>query len=293
MNIEDIWSNYSEHIAEIELFQRATKRASEEELKSLLHYGNQVADSPELKNIPLSSHNMTFRDALSGATYSYHHRQMSIEDRQQDILFRKNRQYQWLLVEAYEEFEDYLHKVYAYCGLTDANFWPLYDYGHIKLSERGSLDFNWYLEQSNKKKGATRSILVSFRNSFPELQKVEANNKLEVNLAFVIILVEKLRHVIVHNGGESTSRDSFVELVAREAGVFNNGNISLENKQLVEQFFGVSEYINLVALLEIQLQPKWPIEYYVCRFGVLVNFLMSYGHLLFEMVKIYVKPTKA
>lgn len=293
MKIDEIWRSYSERIAEIELFQRAVKSASGTELKTLLQYAEQIEGSPELKSIPLSSHNMTFRDVRSGQTYSYHHRTMSIEDRRKEALFRKNRQYQWLLAEAYEEFEDYLYKVYAYCGLTDANFWPLCDYGNIKLSERDSLDFNWYLEQSHKKKGAPRSFLVSFRQSFPQLKKYETDNKLDVNLAFAIILVEKLRHIIVHNGGKTFSKEAFVELIAKEAGIFNNGNISLENRQLAEQFFGVNEYANLVALLEIQIQPELPLEIYHCRFGILVNFLMAYGHLLHEMVNTYVKPTKA
>ncbi len=293
MNIDDIWQSYSERIAEIELFQRAAKSASGTELKALLQYAEQIEETPELKNITLSSHNMTFRDARSGQIYSYHHRTMSVEDRQREALFRKNKQYQWLLAEAYEEFEDYLFKVYAYCGLTDTNFWPLCDYGNIKLSERDSLDFKWYLEQANKKKGAPRSILESFRKSFSQLHHIEFKNPLGVNLAFAIVLIEKLRHVIVHNGGRTISKENFIESVAKEAGIFNNGNISEEHKQLVEQFFGVNEYENLVALLEIQVQPELPFETYHCRFGILVNFLMAYGHLLHEMVSTYVKPTKA
>lgn len=293
MNIEEIWLSYSECVAEIELFQRAAKSASGTELKALLQYAEKIEGSSDLKGIPLSTHNMTFHDANSGRTYSYHHRTMSIEDRKNEAFFRKNRQYQWLLAEAYEKFEDYLYKVYAYCGLTDTNFWPLCDYGNIKLSERESLDFKWYLEQAHKKKGAPRSILESFRKSFPQLHHIEFKNSMGVNLAFAIVLIEKLRHIIVHNGGRTISKESFVNVVAKEAGVFNNGHISDEHKQLVEQFFGANEYKSLISLFEIQVQPKLPFEIYVCRFGILVNFLMSYGHLLHEMVNIYVKPKKA
>lgn len=293
MNIEDIWSNYSERMAEIELFQCATKNATKEELKVLLDYGKKMEDLSEFKDMSHSMHNMTFRDARSGQTHSYHHKSLSIEDCQQEVLFRKNRQYQWLLAAAYEEFEDYLHKVYAYCGFTNENFWPLSDYGNIKLSERNSLEFNWYVEQSHKKKGAPRSILVSFRQSFPLLQRHEVDNKLGVNLALAIILIEKLRHIVVHSGGKAKSKSAFIELVAREAGLLNNGNIPPESKELIEQFFGADKYENLVALLEIQVRPEWPIESYICRFGILVNYLMSYGFLLCEMAKIYVKPAQA
>lgn len=293
MKIEEIWKSYSERIAEIELFQRAAKSASETELKELLQYAGQIEGSPELKNIAQTSHNMTFRDARSGKIHSYHHRNMSIEDLQREALLRRNRQYQWLLAEAYEEFEDYLFKTYAYCGLTDTNFWPLCDYGNIKLSERASLDFKWYLKQADKKKGAPGTILDSFRKSFSQLNNIELKNSLGVNLAFAIVLIEKLRHIIVHNGGRVVSKKNFIESVAKGAGIFNNGNISDEHKQLVEQFFGANNYENLVALLEILVQPERPFETYHCRFGILLNFLMAYGHLLHEMVSTYVRPTKA
>ena len=156
-----------------------------------------------------------------------------------------------------------------------------------------SYEFNWYVEQSHKKKGAPRSILSSFRQSFPLLQRFEVDNKLEVNLVLAIILVEKLRHIIVHNGGMTKSKEAFIVLVAKEAGLLNNGNFAPQSRELIEQFFGADKYENLVALLEIQVRPELPFESYVCRFGILVNYLMSYGFLLFEMVKAYVKPAQA
>lgn len=108
-----------------------------------------------------------------------------------------------------------------------------------------------------------------------------------------IILVEKLRHIVVHRGGRAKSKEAFIELVAREAGLLNNGKVALESKGLIEQFFGTDKYANLVALLEIRVRPEWPIESYVCRFGILVNYLMSYGFLLCEMARDYVKPAQA
>ena len=67
---------------------------------------------------------------------------------------------------------------------------------------------------------------------------------------------------------------------------------AVQRSQLVKQFFGVNDYENLIALLEIQVQPELPLEIYHCRFGILVNFLMTYGHLLHEMMNIYVNPSK-
>lgn len=107
-----------------------------------------------------------------------------------------------------------------------------------------------------------------------------------------MVLIEKLRHLIVHNCGRTKSIEDFTNLVAKEAGVFNNGKNLIEHKQLVEQFFGKDKYRNLIALLEIHINPELPFQTYVCRFGLLMDFLMSYSHLLYEMVNIYIKPTK-
>lgn len=293
MTLEDLWSDYSDRMAEIELMQRSTKSSAQDELKSLTRYYEQLSDSPDLRDASVSMHNMTFRDPRSGKTYSYHHKEESIEDRQLSVLLRKNRQYQWLMAEAYEEFEDFLHKLYAYCGYSNPNFWPLTDYGKITLSEIPGKDFQWHLRQSHLKKGAPRSILQAFRKAFPLLSGSESSNKLDVDLTFAIILIEKLRHIIVHNGGRTADRSSFIKTVAKDAGVLNNGNVAEENTDFVCQFFGDDQYQNMVALLEVRVRPKIPFGVHVCRFGVLSGILVSYAYLLFEMVQVYVQPREA
>lgn len=290
MTLEEIWDRFSDRIAEIELIQRSTKNSAKEELKALSQYYEQLAGNPELRDASVSIHNMTFKDARSGKTYSYQHREESIEDRQLSVLLRKNRQYQWLMAEAYEEFEDFLHVLYSYCGYSNSNFWPLADYGKIKLADIAGKDFQWHVQQSKLKKGAPKSILQSFRQSFSLLPTAEISNKLEVDLAFAIILIEKLRHIIVHNGGRTTDRNSFVELVAKEAGIFNNGCIAQDNQNFITQFFGEGQYENMVALLEVRVRPELPFELHFCRFGILSGILMSYAHLLLEMVRAYVEP---
>jgi hypothetical protein len=144
-----------------------------------------------------------------------------------------------------------------------------------------------------KKKGAPKSILVRFRNLFPQLRKIESKNQLKVNLVFAITLIEKLRHIIVHNGGETSDKTRFIQCVAKDAGMLNNGNINKENTELVNQFFGEGEYENLVALLEIPVDPEEELPRDHCRFGILANILMSYSNLLHQMVSDHVISTKA
>ncbi len=285
-NIDRLWEDYADRMAEIELFQRATKDVASSEWKKLVCYAEQVKSYPtDSQSLSVSVHNMTFREPRTGHLSVYRHRNIDINTKQLNILHRKNRHYQWLLAEAYEEFEDYIYKIYAYCGFVDSDFWPLCDYGSIALSDLRTKTFPWFVEQSKQKKGAPHSILARFRERFPELHAVEAKNAFEVNLALALSLIEKLRHIIVHNGGKAFNKRRFIEIVAKQAGVYNNGNVRDEVVNFINQFFGGDEYENIVALLEIQLRPELPFENYICRFGTLTNYLMAYGFLLHEYAK--------
>ena len=156
---------------------------------------------------------------------------------------------------------------------------------YIALSDLKTKTFPWFVEQSKNKKGAPHSTLARFREKFSGLPAVEGKNAFEVNLALALSLIEKLRHIIVHNGGKAFNKQKFVEIVAKQAGVYNNGKVREEVEGFINQFFGGGEYENVVALLEIQLRPELPFENYICRFGVLTNYLMAYGFLLYEYAK--------
>lgn len=284
MELNEIWTNFAERMAEIELFHRATKDSAKKELSLINEYANSLKDNQELKDLSASLHNMTFYDAKTGIIKFYNRKKRSLEDRYLHVLLHKNKQYQWLVAEAYEEFEDYLENVYAYYGSINNSFWPLKDYGNISLSELGEKDYAWYVEQARKKKDIPHSILNRFRRQFTELRAIEATNKLEVNLSLAITLIEKLRHIIVHKGGKITSKDSFIKLTTEQSGLYNNGNISQEHVSFINLFFGENEYENLITLLEIRVQPEIPLDIHVSLFEKLTSYLMAYSFLLYEHI---------
>lgn len=284
MKLSEIWTNFSERMAEIELFHRAAQDSAKKELLLINEYANSLNDNPELKDFP-SLHNMTFYDARTGIIKVYNHKECSLEDRYLHVLLHKNKQYQWLLAEAYEEFKDYLENIYAYYGSINNAFWPLRDYGNISLSELGEKNYAWYSDQARKKKDITpHSILNRFRKQFPELRAIEATNKLQINLSLAITLIEKLRHVIVHEGGKVSSKKAFIKLTTKQSGLYNNGNISQEHVNLISLFFGENEYENLITLLEIRVQPEIPLGGYVNLFGKLTDYLMAYAFLIYEHI---------
>ena len=84
---------------------------------------------------------MCFTHPKDGTPYFFGHFKSTIEDRRLSVILHKNKQYQWLLSEAYEEFEDFIEAAYAYAGYADNNFWPLKDYGNISLQDLQNKEF--------------------------------------------------------------------------------------------------------------------------------------------------------
>jgi len=97
-----------------------------------------------MKEFAHSLHNMAFRSAKDGERIVFGQKKLSVEDHKLSVFLHKNKQYQWLLSEAYEEFEDCLKYLYAYAGSIDINFWPLADYGNISLNELPKKPFKWF-----------------------------------------------------------------------------------------------------------------------------------------------------
>lgn len=216
MDLDEIFESYSSKMTQLCLYQRAMQDIAKKELEKLAEYEKSLEIHPELKEHSLSLHKMTFRIASNGEHFVYGRKKLSIEDRRLSVFLHKNKQYQWLLSEAYEEFEDCIERLYAYAGFTNNDFWPLKDYGGITLSEIETKDFNWFEEQASNKKDAPSSIINKFRESFPLIKKTEEENKLNVNLRLAITLIEYLRHVIVHRGGTVHDKYKFKELVLKK-----------------------------------------------------------------------------
>ena len=144
---------------------------------------------------------MLFYDAKTGEARSiFGRREISVEDRMKAVVLHKNKQYQWLLVEAYEAFEDYIEDVYAYAGLIDKNLWPCRHFGNISLSELSNKDFNWFRNKIDTIRNKD-SISNQFRKVFSNIEEIETKNELNINLKLTIVLIENLRHIIVHKGG--------------------------------------------------------------------------------------------
>ena len=283
MELGEIFETFSDRLTDIELLRRAGKDVAAREFKKYLELAQQAERHPDHALLYSSPHAMYFCDPQTGKPVEYGGRNLSAEDRVRLVGERKNREYCWLLVEAYEEFEDYIERIYAFLGKRDAEAWPLADFGNVRLSELESKDFGWYLETVKWRHGRRpKEILNRLRVVYPDLKTVERANKLGVNLRVALELIESLRHKVVHARGEVADLEEFTEGVLKRCGVWNNGKPNEDHRAFVQRYFrSRTDGGYLVTLLEVRAVPKEvQIEIALDVFWGLIDPLMAYAVLI-------------
>ena len=177
MELDEIFKAFGDRLAEIELLRRAGKDVAARESKKYLELAQEAERHPDQALLYSSAHTMHFYDAQTGETAVYGSRKLSVEARVRLVGEKKNREYCWLLVEAYEEFEDYIERAYAFLGKQNPEAWPLEDFGNVRFSELESKDFGWYLETVKRKhRQRPKEILNRLRAVYLDLEAVERVN---------------------------------------------------------------------------------------------------------------------
>lgn len=285
MELEDIFEQYCSKMERIQYNSRLTSSVAKDQIKKLSKYYEDTKDILD-ESIPHESHSMFFPKAFDGQPYFYGRLQITIKERIKYVHLSKNRQYQWLLCEAYEEFEDCLENFYAYEGYHDRNFWPLEDYGNISLAELENMTFSCYQTRASKKKGAPKTILTALRKKYTQLESIEKDNALEMNLRFLITLVEQFRHIIVHRNGVVGDREAFLESVLQKSGISKKDKTY---EGFMNQFFGRGKYSNTVMLLEVPIERHIPIGIHINMFDRLFEIMLTYVHAIYTVLRESIK----
>lgn len=283
MTLDDVFSNYSDRMAQQRLYQWVAKRSSEKELERLEAYYESHKDRPRtLKNA--EGFNMIFHDAENGDFRYYAQLRRSVDDQFDSVVLHKNRQYQWLLAEAYEVFEDFLEELYAFVGWLDYSLWAPTDLGKTPFKELPGKDYLWYRQRVKEKRDKPASILNQLRQAFPEIIEVERNNWFKIDLRLSICMIEVLRHVIVHCGGTVDDTAHFRQDILQKAGLWQNGEPAEPNVRFINAFLGKGKYEKHVVLLEIWSSDESKMPSYVDRLDLLGDHLMSYANYLVQRI---------
>lgn len=193
---------------------------------------------------------------------------------------RKLKFYQWLLVEAYEAIEDFIEAAYAYCGFKGLRLWEqpkTWNFGSSASLDR-------YLD--TKVKGTPYVQLRAFRNGLPHFSHYESINPNQVDYRVVFVLVEKLRHLIVHNEGYGQDLDRLVVRMLREL-----PHVDAEQfRSFVDSFFIPHDGKHLIDLLEFPVEdPYFPVDAFHDQMLGLFRNIMEYAVLIAEAINMEVE----
>ena len=254
MQIGEIFDTFRERVAEVELFRKVVKETTQKEIARFGELAHADAENPLQEGLShfMSSQSMSFCDPETGILRPYGFDESRVEDRLHQLVRQQNRQYGWLLVEAYEEFEDFLERTYAWLGKHDWRAWRLGEFGNIRHPELQTKPFDWYLDAVRGKFAQDpKAILNRLRDLDPRFASTEARNKCRRNLRVSIELIANLRHKIVHARARISDRNSFIERVLKQSGAWCDGRPKAEDRELVETYLSPDPNDCFVRLLEV------------------------------------------
>lgn len=275
MNAQEIHQSFQDKIASVLALKDTAKSIADKRRRDLKAYAKRKEGTLEAEDRIITRLNMMYRDPVTAENVFFGRIQRDVEGELEILDLQQNKQYQWLLAEAYEAFEDFLEYLYASAGVSDADFW---DASHMKGSESAKPDWGWLLDRAVLRVEA-EDILKQFRKKLPLYLKLEVNNALDLDLRFNFEVIAQMRHHIVHTRGAVSNRPAFAKKILDKIGRWNNGKPSSYRDE-VEDLFFLPPHENIIALLERPMKTDHGLP---LQMDVMQNFcraLLSTAHAL-------------
>ncbi len=179
--------------------------------------------------------------------------------------------------EAYELFEEFIKRAYAFMGMASPGRWPLRDFGSIQWADVSAKGFDWFLEQSRAKKDAPLSMLRQLGQVLPRLKHAETQNRMECDLLVAVTLIGQMRHQIVHSRGIVTDKKAFSEGVLKKLGLSGTG--AVQHLEFIDQTLLLSPQDGSIYVLKVRSpESTAPIRIHYDVFDGLVRYLLMYAH---------------
>jgi hypothetical protein len=275
--IQDAYATFTRGAALIEQEQLLVKSLVEREFIRLKKQKDQLSES-EL-NINPVAHSFVFRDMAQCQPVFYKSHELSHDQLISALTVSHNRQYQWLLAECYELFEDFLIDAYGCAAAINAAFW---DPKNLKdVIGFAGKNADWWVNQARMLKStpSAKTILERMRQ-MPGVREIEQRNAHEVNYKLVLLMIDRMRHLIVHERGQVVSVEEFATNILSDAGVLSGGKPKPKDLAFIKQYFGDGTLNTTILLREHQLPAKGSVCMYVDMFGELIGWMLSYAHML-------------
>lgn len=280
MKISDAFDAYTADVASVHSYRAAIQKAADREFEHLKGQETRRLQANMSPSQIVGMQNLSFRTADTGRHHFYAFKDITIQAQIDALVRQTNRQYQWLLAEAYELFEDFLENAYACAALENKNLWPLRDFGTLTFDELTSVTFDKLLELAKSKQGKPQTLLHPLREKLPRMKILETRNHLDVNLWFKINFIEKLRHHIVHTRGVVADKQQLTKDLLSKMGIYNNGKPEKEYLELIDAYVRPDGDAHVVRLLNVELSANGPFAMHLDMFDSLSDGLLAYAHLL-------------
>lgn len=280
MNVEQLEKSLKallEEFSIIQRFQRLAEKVKNQTIKDLVERDKQLSEmSPESQELFAQEVNIfTIHNPYTGMVQPYSRKDYSFAQTAKQVHIHQNKQYQWLLVDAYELFEDFLVDVYRLCGANMKEF---------RIAEDKE-----FLLSSEVLKRKSSKIISHFRNCLPELKSIEKENKLNKDLRFYLCMIEKFRHIIVHRAGKTSNVDYLIEQILKGSCLFSDKARRQHAEDVIRDHLGVGEVIGTVVLVEKTLMAGGGFTMRIDRHADMINTLLSYALVMSQCISNYVK----
>lgn len=232
-----------ENLASNALMQRVINNSFKREFDLLNAY--------ELTNSPseIMSHDaFGAHDLFTGEKKKYAFRQTSIAELKKLTWWHKNSQYCWLLAQTYEWFEKFVFESHE------------------------------LLLGSPRKKNTLSHSLAYFSSTYPKIKQSEEINASGIHLKIAVLMIEQMRHHIVHAQGYVHNVDAFSEKIIKNSGINNSKH---KNKEFFLQFIIDSR----IYLLERPIIDDSKLPRYQDVYTHLVSYLIGYSELIKKAVE--------
>jgi hypothetical protein len=277
MIVQDEFQQLLEKITNADVYKRVTADIFHEQGKKLIQHHEQLPDWVDKEDhgpyyfVRYTSPSTSEEVTIKTKTYK-------LQDQIELNTLHKLKTYQWLLAEAYEAFEDFIEIVYADCGVRGSSLWVRPDGWKYDRSK----DLSHYYNPRRKNKGTPYLQLKALRERSAHFREYEARKGNNYRVAFV--LIEKLRHLIIHNGGYCKDFDALIKSMQAEL-----SNVSMRDvRSYVESYFVSHRGAKLVDLLEFPVDegPGAVIGAYHDTMSSLFSTLIEYALLIKECIEL-------
>ncbi|OPK09976.1 hypothetical protein [Pseudomonas sp. VI4.1] len=201
---------------------------------------------------------------------------LKLEDQLEFNTLQKLKMYHWLLAEGFEEFEKFVVKAYAYCGVEGISIWTQ----PKGWKHEDSREINHYLK---KLYGEPFIQLDAFRASSDHFAKFETNGPTQTNYRVLFALIEQFRHRIVHNGGYCKDLQIFLDGIQKRLPDIDRKTYT----PFVESYFFLHGEDHLIDLLEYEAfdEDGTPNGCYHDTVPHFLSLLVEYAQLIVESIQ--------